>query len=1020
MNIQLFLADQEVELDKNVSFPLNKTFSSLSNPTEIIVEYSKTVSIPATKRNNEIMSNAYRIDRQYVSNNTANNIGLGMDPLKRIPAKLIYNGSIMLDGYAKYTSSSLETTGIFYNFNIYGILGEIFQSLLNCVVDRDRLTEEQKAEEDGGEKYLIKTPWEPVLINKDFVKSSWDNDEPSSSYYWEPFNSIGMAPAYRGLYDDFESNTIKIDSFEAGFDMPTEISVEEKLKRNWKTNLLDSDFMTNLDDVTRVEKIDERVEAIDISSFISNGLSEHNMGQFRAYEQKPYIYIHSLLNIYKNKIKELCDYDLILDNKWFNSSNPYYRKLCYMFDYLSVRGNTLALSMPFTNSTELKFVTQYCTASKTYSITDNKLLSKSDITIDPFTINVQVKDNPPSFVTDPASCQIKMASKSCLTLRVKAVCGSRTQYFYFWGGTGTPSNTANVGPNAGSNYPDEEYIYMSEKTLYYKNRNELIWTGSLNIPSFKITHNPNESVTITYDIQYITGTSMANDRYKWTYYYKSADGQQSMRSLPVTKGVGQPGWDTVANNDNYKFILPNITYNVNWRNNTTCELKNLYCKDEPLFNVILQYTKMFHLLWVPDYINKTIMITPASEYFRNYKILDWNDKILKDKGVTIHPISFNSKFIKYNYEPIDGYRYSGYKNKYGVEYGEKRLKTKYEFDNTTTDLFKNPSHPSSVSCRSFYNINDLSQWDTLSTLPSTPSEINFIDADNDDQSSSIAINNWYFRLDNKETEKEYKIADVSDYELSSGKYFWVSHPLVEQYAVNTQVLPQFSPVIKDKDGRYYGCIYNCPNEDYTNNYQITNAKGNYIYDLIWGDYINEFYNSNNKRIECSIRLSQEEFREFKFTNFVTIENNLFIVNKISDYDINSNIGKCELVQITNIDSLHMNNISFDIYQFSANELYITPKKISGTEWCSGSTSLTIIGEPVINGLDDFSITINPISSASGSECIQEDAEITEEEGISGIELFIYWSGTSIQSEEWEMIVRYDGKTKKIPIYILEN
>ena len=46
MNIQLFLAGEEVELTQNISFPLNKTFSNLNNPTDIIAEYSKSVNIP--------------------------------------------------------------------------------------------------------------------------------------------------------------------------------------------------------------------------------------------------------------------------------------------------------------------------------------------------------------------------------------------------------------------------------------------------------------------------------------------------------------------------------------------------------------------------------------------------------------------------------------------------------------------------------------------------------------------------------------------------------------------------------------------------------------------------------------------------------------------------------------------------------------------------------------------------------------------------------------------------------------
>jgi hypothetical protein len=48
MKIQLFLNDLEVELNDNINFPLTKTFENLSNPTDIIVDYSKTINIPIT------------------------------------------------------------------------------------------------------------------------------------------------------------------------------------------------------------------------------------------------------------------------------------------------------------------------------------------------------------------------------------------------------------------------------------------------------------------------------------------------------------------------------------------------------------------------------------------------------------------------------------------------------------------------------------------------------------------------------------------------------------------------------------------------------------------------------------------------------------------------------------------------------------------------------------------------------------------------------------------------------------
>lgn len=498
MNIQLFLENQEVELNDKVAFPLNKSFEHLWNPTDIIVEYSKSIKIPATITNNKLMANAYRIDRQFVINENTPNIGLYLDPLKRIPMKLIYNNSILLDGYAKYQSSSISDKQIYYTFNLYGALGDIFQKLLDCVVDENKLTDEQRAESDGGAKYVIDCPWERYIINKEFVKESWDRPDPSLDTSIVPYDYIGMAPAYRGYYEDFESTSAMGLDYRVLDGLPTESkSVEDSLKREWVNNLINGG--------TTPEDAQARVDALDYNMILPNGLSEHNMRQFRSYEQKPYIYIHGLFDLYRKKCSELTGYTINLDSDWFNVSNPYWSRLCYMFDYLSVRGNTLQSSLPFTGYTETKFKEKYCNSSVSYNITDPTILSKSNLTIDPFTLGLRVISGQiSSSCVNPGEVQINMRPQNYVTIDIAITTGGKTVHKYFWGGTGTPSTTANVGPSTGNNskYPHDEYIYMTEKTTWDKENNRWVYMGYLTTKPFEIEHNSNDPISITYNLQF--------------------------------------------------------------------------------------------------------------------------------------------------------------------------------------------------------------------------------------------------------------------------------------------------------------------------------------------------------------------------------------------------------------------------------------------------------------------------------------------------------------------------------------
>ena len=75
----------------------------------------------------------------------------------------------------------------------------------------------------------------------------------------------------------------------------------------------------------------------------------------------------------------------------------------------------------------------------------------------------------------------------------------------------------------------------------------------------------------------------------------------------------------------------------------------------------------------------------------------------------------------------------------------------------------------------------------------------------------------------------------------------------------------------------------------------------FIYDGFWKRYIEERYNLNNKKLTAYFDLTPSDFYMFKFSKFVKIENSLFIVNKISDFDMNgSGSTKVELIGVTDI------------------------------------------------------------------------------------------------------------------------
>ena len=1016
LNIQLFLEGEEIELNEGISFPITKTFSHISNPTDILVEYSKTINIPATNKNNIIMAHAYRLDRQFVKLTRGNNIGIMLDPLKRIPMKLVYNGEVILDGYAKYTSATVNSKQTYYTFNLYGALGDVFQKLLDCVVDESMLNEDQLAEEDGGLKYVIPTIWEERVIDRKFIKDSWDHKDVEFDAFTNPHNCIGFAPAYRGLYDNFESTSMLGLDWDSSYlppiglptenNIPTEAEdVETKLKNLWVKNIMNSSD-TIFSGITE-EQARERVDAIDYSSIIPNGLNEHQLRQFRSYEQKPYIYLPALMYLFELKCRELTDYNLVLDETWFNANNPYYSNLCYMLDYLSVGGNREQFNNQLFTSFSRNTLTKdsYNLTNNTvlmssqikYRLTDTAILNSGNITLNPITFGIENR-RILSKGQDPNKCEIVADKRTMVKLEITAYVGKKSYTYYYWGSLGRLgvdiSIPESINPIITPKYTVDNFVQMAEDTKYDAESNTIIGTGYLTIPRIVIPHINGDSVSI---------------QYKATLECPANSSQMPVYGEFLYNGVKYVDLMVFEDNTNCTFVFPNTEYVVDWRDTTTCSLKNIYKKEEPLFNIILQYSKMMGLIWSIDYNKKTLTLQTRRSYFNNYEIKDWTNKVDKSKGMTIEPVSFNSKYIVFNYDDVEGDHYTGYRDKYGVNYGEKKIRTRYNFDIKETDLFKDKIHPSIISTKSNYSLDDLINWDTITKIPSSISEINFMDCENVDRSKSISLNNWYFRLNNFTTSNSYGICDLSPLEIRSGQYYWVSSPVLEYYNIitYTNTLPQFSPVYKSNvDGNVYGCLFNCPMEDYTRNGSLSNALGHYIYDICWSDFINERYNANNKKLTCYVKITPEEFNRFNANTFVLIDNQLFVVNKIADFDVNNNATKVELIQVTDINGYTNVSFAFPEVMISTNKVYLDT---SGTD--SAFIEINARSYPPVT---DSDISIKPINVGSNRSTLY----VTSLLNIGSTSLIrLNYASDGAYNERWDLQINKFNKRYTIPIYI---
>lgn len=91
-------------------------------------------------------------------------------------------------------------------------------------------------------------------------------------------------------------------------------------------------------------------------------------------------------------------------------------------------------------------------------------------------------------------------------------------------------------------------------------------------------------------------------------------------------------------------------------------------------------------------------------------------------------------------------------------------------------------------------------------------------------------------------------------------------------------------------------------------YKDQPANNNYdIYTLFWQRYIEERYDRNNKVVTCYVKLDSNDFQNFEFNKFVNIDNQLYFVNRIFDFNLTSNEPtKVELITIQDPEAYRTN------------------------------------------------------------------------------------------------------------------
>lgn len=885
MKTQLFIENQEVELTDDVQFLLNKQFEDITNPTVIINDWSKTISIPFTEANNRLFGYIYRPDRIIISDGTEDSYKLMemyFDPTKKLEFRLIYNSFLMMSGYAKMNDIKQTAGKGVYNITLFGQLGKVFQEINKITFDKST----------DASNYVIKgEDYVAEFINKDLVVNSWmsagqlrEKVHKKTDSIYNVTDIIGFAPNNSFVADNFDYNT-----FYAG----------ANISKQFDEFLDDNGF--------------EASTGISANVVIPNGFLPREIGEYRSYLQLPFIYWNKLFQIFQEKAEEITGYEFELDYNWFNVANPYWYNLVYMLKPFNLKKGNEVPNIYTGTSNTAEFQWSKNQGQLPYSTVQNSSINLSIVSEK----TPRLEDN---------KIRVDLTDNINIT--------THTIDFYVTGEMNHAHDILFTKDN------------VFELKLVFTGQNGYTWSKTVGVYRTSSTN-----TDVTNEISTITN----NDGYVWGIEDASRYGTQ----FSSITSSSQWGWHIAVGGENLvkidKYTFGDwveVGISANWLNNHTVfgagqgssisefcwlsnvniylnldiqekvfnsnsyfELNDLWNNEYNLFNEILKYCKMYRLIVTVDDINKKIKFEPITKYFANYRIKDWTDYIDKSKDFVIKPITFENKYVLFNYKDSETKLGKNYKEKYGLNYGEYRLITDYNFNNKKTELFKDIK-------QAFVNTDNVLSFLNLANhkiVYSFPNETGIDNKDKDkkqvDIFGSFFFHNGLAYWNHEAALRLVWPIKVSDDSLWMKNYSTYFYTFIQQDYELVETYPKLDVVSGDNM-----CLFNIPKENYTylNNYSEKNS----IYHNFWENYINERYNVQNKLITCYVRFTPEMWNNFEYNQFVKVDNQVCFVNKIYDYDItNTESIKVDLITVQDIAGYNENN-------YVANQLWISTNEIT--------------------------------------------------------------------------------------------
>ena len=929
MELKLYIAGTQVDLNSDNLILWNYTQEDLANPAIVKNSYSQQITLPGTPTNNALFGDIYRLDRSQLI--TGSEGGVAFNPSKRTSFEIRNDKDEVLEsGYMKLDKVTKKGGTQEYAITLYGGLGSFFYALSYDDNGNKRTLADLRYLSTGNKDNEL-----DFLINASFVQSCWsrlDGDDPD--YPEQVADVINFAPCYNGIPDNFDANKGLIDPATCG--LPTSV-------------LVDGVTYTTKGGYTLVE--------------LPEAVTEWAAKDLRSYLQRPVFSIKAFLNALTNPdncggysfdCSELMDSHFTYSGLWMTlpllPSLPTYRRESHTLNLTTSGGVTpgdnyipitLGETLPANTKVDINYNVKlafYCPDAASAGAARISLMRNMHTQSSSW--NYYNQDAMGLFVQLVAYDAQGNPLTASRVVCIGSYEGQRTSLGVT---TGIPKSAKERARIVGftPHFTDLEdvwgdYISASPNA---DNINRRLTTNYYDFPqelSFSLS---------AYDIAslrlYVTP-------YHWYNYHKEGwwpwqrhtdkGGTYGINAQKVIAN-GVKSYTGYAGAAGTQPNTAEYQTSDTLRSGAKITKASLLSTDYTPADLLLSLTKMFGFTYTYDRATKRVKVMHRNSFYQD-ETIDLSGRIDRSKDISINPLVFDTKWLSMETEMVGGEFADTYEALYGVPFGVQRIDTGYDFNAETKALMSSivvKGAVTSLEYGKYYN--DVTQdgvfrpspfltagckhtlWSTggISTeldVPVPPSPVIYYYGEED-----AALPGYDYALDRKlqlhdEDNKpidgdgilvilnswgnlpHFKVTDdnATMNNLNDGKACWY---LTDGPVGAGQLrIPIFSRYYDGNGWSIQASLdfgrtreLNAPGLVYSN-------KDVTIYERGWKRYLTDRYDVNTRVVTCYVDLRGMRVGQEMLRKFYHFDNALWVLNKIVNYSLTSNAPvQCEFVKV---------------------------------------------------------------------------------------------------------------------------